>query len=99
MKHNPALIYELARSFDGREDVVCGVVSEGLGRAFLERQPKAAALQLFDFQPYSRLSEVLAAADVLVAVIEPDASRFSVPSKGAVLHRGWAADSVGIAGR
>ena len=81
MKHNPELIYELARSFDKHSEVVCGVVSEGLGRAFLERKPKAAALRLFDFQPYSSLPEVLATADVLVAVIEPEASRFSVPSK------------------
>jgi len=81
MKHNPELIYELARSFDKHSEVVCGVVSEGLGRAFLERKPKAAALRLFDFQPYSCLPEVLATADVLVAVIEPEASRFSVPSK------------------
>jgi glycosyltransferase involved in cell wall biosynthesis len=81
MKHNPELIYELARSFDNRSDVVCGVVSEGLGRAFLDRKPKTAALQLFDFQPYCCLSEVLATADVLLAVIEPEASRFSVPSK------------------
>jgi colanic acid biosynthesis glycosyl transferase WcaI len=81
MKHNPDLIYELARSFDERCDATCGVVSEGLGRKFLEGKPNTAALRLFDFQPYSCLSEVLATADVLVAVIEPDASRFSVPSK------------------
>jgi len=81
MKHNPALLYQLARSFGKHCGVVCGVVSEGLGRAFLERKPKAAALRLFDFQPYSCLPEVLATADVLVAVIEPEASRFSVPSK------------------
>jgi colanic acid biosynthesis glycosyl transferase WcaI len=81
LKHNPALIYELARSFESDPEVVCGVVSEGLGRDFLERKPQVPALRLFDFQPYSCLSEVLAAADVLVAVIEPDASRFSVPSK------------------
>jgi glycosyltransferase involved in cell wall biosynthesis len=81
LKHNPALVYELARSFDHDPEVVCAVVSEGLGRDFLERKPAAPALRLFDFQPYSSLSELLSAADVLVAVIEPDASRFSVPSK------------------
>jgi colanic acid biosynthesis glycosyl transferase WcaI len=81
LKHNPALIYELARSFDHDPGIVCAVVSEGLGRDFLERKPPAPALRLFDFQPYFCLSELLAAADVLVAVIEPEASRFSVPSK------------------
>ena len=38
-------------------------------------------LVLLDFQPYSDLPAVLGSADVLVAVLEPDASRFSVPSK------------------
>ena len=36
---------------------------------------------LLDFQPYADLPEVMASADVLVAILEPDASRFSVPSK------------------
>jgi glycosyltransferase involved in cell wall biosynthesis len=34
-----------------------------------------------DFQPYDALPNVLASADVLVAVLEPDAGRYSVPSK------------------
>ncbi|HEX4434141.1 MAG TPA: hypothetical protein VH012_04890, partial [Acidimicrobiales bacterium] len=34
-----------------------------------------------DVQPYEDLPAVMASADVLVAVLEPDASRFSVPSK------------------
>ena len=36
---------------------------------------------LLDFQPYEDLPNVMASADVLVAILEPDASRFSVPSK------------------
>ena len=36
---------------------------------------------LLDFQPYEDLPAVMASADVLLAVLEPDASRFSVPSK------------------
>ena len=38
-------------------------------------------LVLLDYQPYESLPDVLASADVLVAVLEPDAGRFSVPSK------------------
>jgi glycosyltransferase involved in cell wall biosynthesis len=34
-----------------------------------------------DFQPNDELPDVLASGDVLVALLEPDASRFSVPSK------------------
>ena len=45
-----------------------------------------ASLQLLPFQPFSYLPEVLAAADVLVAVLEPDAGIFSVPSKVLTYH-------------
>ena len=33
------------------------------------------------FQPFDQLSEVLASADVLLVILEPDAGVFSVPSK------------------
>jgi colanic acid biosynthesis glycosyl transferase WcaI len=60
------------------------VVSEGRGRDWLEawkHEESADNLVLLDFQAYSDLPSVLASADILVAVLEPDASRFSVPSK------------------
>ena len=36
---------------------------------------------LLPFQPYERLSEVLASGDALVVLLEKDAGEFSVPSK------------------
>ncbi len=62
------------------------MISEGKGRDWLEewkRDRGAAAdnLVLLDFQPYADLPAVMGSADVLMAVLEPDASRFSVPSK------------------
>ena len=36
---------------------------------------------LLDYQPYEQLPDMLASADVLVVVLERDASRYSVPSK------------------
>ena len=60
------------------------MVSEGKGRDWLEdwqREQRADNLVLLDFQPYEDLPDVMATADVLVAILEPDASRFSVPSK------------------
>ena len=36
---------------------------------------------ILPFQPFDRLSEVLATADVLLAILEPDAGAYSVPSK------------------
>ena len=58
------------------------VVSEGPGADWLaEHASPDDALRLLPYQPYERLPEVLASADVLVAVLEPDAGAFSVPSK------------------
>jgi len=84
LKHNPALLVALARRV--RElgtDVHLVVVTEGPTVEVL----RAAAdhgevpLTVLPFQPYDRLSEVLASGDVLVVLLEPDASEFSVPSK------------------
>lgn len=84
LKHNPALLVALAsRVRELGTDVHLVVVTEG---PTVEVLGKAAAadrvpLTLLPFQPYERLSEVLAAGDVLIVLLEPDASEFSVPSK------------------
>ena len=36
---------------------------------------------MLPFQPYERLSEVIGAADVLIALLDPEAGAFAVPSK------------------
>lgn len=80
-KHDPSLLLELAR-WAGSRDVVALVVSEGPGADWLADHLAAEdALRLLPYQPYERLPEVLASADVLVAVLEPEAGAFSVPSK------------------
>jgi colanic acid biosynthesis glycosyl transferase WcaI len=79
LKHRPDLIYALARELTGNARVV--VVSEGVGRQYLENQPQLSNLTLLDFQPYERLPEMLASADVLLATLEVDAGAFAVPSK------------------
>jgi glycosyltransferase involved in cell wall biosynthesis len=80
-KHDPSLLLELARWASGNESVVA-VVSEGPGSDWLAREGAGErGLLLLPYQPYERLPEVLASADVLVALLEPDAGSFSVPSK------------------
>jgi glycosyltransferase involved in cell wall biosynthesis len=84
LKHNPRLLLELAMRLGLQEDVRVVVVSEGLGSEWLREQAqtvKAENLVLLGVQPYDRFPEVLASGDVLVAVLEPDAGVFSVPSK------------------
>lgn len=84
LKHNPRLLLELATRLRRKEDVRVVVVSQGPGSDWLREKAqtvKAENLVLLGVQPYDRLPEVLATGDILVAVLEPDAGVFSVPSK------------------
>lgn len=81
LKHNPDLLLQLALS---RPDILVLVVSQGKGADWLsDRKDEMIVpnLRVLGFQPFERLPEVLSAADVLVAVLEPEADVFSVPSK------------------
>ncbi len=84
MKHDPALLVGLAERLRQRDDVCVVVVSEGTGADWLReqaaRRPDLPLLHL-GFEPFERLAEVLATADVLLALLEPEAGVFSVPSK------------------
>ena len=85
LKHDPSILAELATGLrDSHPGARVVVVSEGKGRDWLEThkaQGDAGNVVLLDFQPYEDLPEMMASADLLVAILEPDASKFSVPSK------------------
>jgi glycosyltransferase involved in cell wall biosynthesis len=84
MKHNPALLLELARMLDRDSSGELVVVSEGAGVEWLTQQAAHEglhALHCLGFQPFESLPDVLGSADVLVAILEPEAGVFSVPSK------------------
>jgi glycosyltransferase involved in cell wall biosynthesis len=57
------------------------VITDGIGRDYLDRMPPLENLRILPFQPYEKLPEVLASADVLLATLEADAGQFAVPSK------------------
>lgn len=79
-KHNPDLILDLAETIRG--DVL--VFSEGDGADYLKAEAARrglANLQVSQWLPFDELPSALAAADVLLVVLEADAGRFSVPSK------------------
>jgi colanic acid biosynthesis glycosyl transferase WcaI len=82
LKHRPELLFELAAQHVDDAEVV--VISEGLGatrlRQMLAERP-LPNLRLLPFQPFDRYPDILGAADVLVALLEPTAGTFSVPSK------------------
>jgi glycosyltransferase involved in cell wall biosynthesis len=89
MKHNPDLLRQLALCFHGDPAVHVVVISEGPGAEYLQRakmEQHLANLTLLPFQPFCEMPEVLASADVLVAVLESDAGVFSVPSKVLSYH-------------
>jgi glycosyltransferase involved in cell wall biosynthesis len=81
LKHNPYLLLQLAVKNPETRVVV---ISQGLGAEWLaknKREQEVSNLEILPFQPYERLPEVLASGDILVAILEPDADIFSVPSK------------------
>jgi colanic acid biosynthesis glycosyl transferase WcaI len=83
LKHDPGQLLELARS-PALADCSVVVVSEGPGREWLAARQdtvEPGRLVLRDYVPFPQLPEVLASADVLLGILEPVASRFSVPSK------------------
>ena len=84
LKHNPGLLSDLAKSFSNDPDVRMVVISNGIGRDWLEAKKKADGLDnllLFDFVPFEIVPDCLGAADVQVAILEPHAGVLSVPSK------------------
>jgi len=86
LKHNPALLSRAAAHYQAqkRDDIAVVVATQGLGADFLRKEVEMRGirnLKVLPWQPYERLPEVLSSADILTAIIEPDAGLFSVPSK------------------
>jgi glycosyltransferase involved in cell wall biosynthesis len=84
MKHNPDLLLQLALRYREVPDVRVVVLSQGLGADWLRAQRENRQvdnLLILGYEPFERMPQVMAAAQVLVAVLERDAGVFSVPSK------------------
>ncbi len=82
LKHDPGVFLALASGLVDDDDVRVVVISEGLGADWLrERAADHPNLVLLPFQPFDAMSQVLASGDILMAVLEPEAGIFSVPSK------------------
>ncbi|WP_022854406.1 glycosyltransferase family 4 protein [Thermodesulfatator atlanticus] len=89
IKHNPELLLKLAEAFKENKRIKVVVISEGLGAEWLKEKKKEKSLDnlfIMKFQPFEVLPQVLASADVLVAILEADAGIFSVPSKVLTYH-------------
>jgi len=83
LKHRPDLLLHLADNTEFKKlGGVVVVVSQGQGRELLERPSNIREnIVLKDFLTIPELGQLFADASVLLAVLEPEASNFSVPSK------------------
>jgi len=82
LKHNPEFLVQLAGLRLPNVKIV--VVAQGVGVDHLKQKQqelKLDQLLILPLQPIESLSDMLASADVLVAVIEEDAGKFYAPSK------------------
>lgn len=83
-KHNIEMIAAAAERMRQRSDVKFVVVSEGWKatqlRALITRM-SLDNVEILPFQRYEQYSEVLGAADILIAFVDGDAGGYSVPSK------------------
>ena len=84
MKHNPALILAVAETLRARQATQIVVASEGPGADWLRHEAEMrglTGLKVLGFQPFDKYPDMLGSADVLLAILEPDAGAFCVPSK------------------
>ncbi len=82
LKHNPLLLVELSRLVQ-RElpGSVLVVISEGEAADLVRSSTREDEVRVLPFQPFEDLPDVLGTADVLVTLLQPSASTYSVPSK------------------
>jgi glycosyltransferase involved in cell wall biosynthesis len=85
LKHNPEVLWRMAcRLREEAPSARLVVISQGAGRDWLQQQlaeTPTEQLLLLDYQPYAELPDVLASADILIAILESEAGQYSVPSK------------------
>jgi putative colanic acid biosynthesis glycosyltransferase WcaI len=81
---NPSLLIQLAERLKDRSGALILVVSEGRGADEVAHQATSRGLvnlRVLPFQPYEHYSDVLASADVLLAMVSAQGSTLYVPSK------------------
>jgi hypothetical protein len=84
LKHDPALLLQLAEALRSRPQALIVVTSEGPSADAVQKDAAAMKLQnirVLPFQPFETYADVLGSADVLIGILQADAGRFSVPSK------------------
>jgi colanic acid biosynthesis glycosyl transferase WcaI len=83
LKHNPAILLDLARA-GAAVALRVVVVSEGQAAEWLEQAAKESGvdnLTVLPFQPMKLYPQLLGTGDILLAILGAEAAAFSVPSK------------------
>jgi colanic acid biosynthesis glycosyl transferase WcaI len=84
LKHNPAILLDLARA-GAASALQVVVVSEGKAAQWLEqahaRKRAVDNLTVLPFQPMKLYPQILGTGDILLAILGAEAAAFSVPSK------------------
>ena len=79
LKHNPQIITNIAAKNNNIEILVIGT---GTGFQQLEKMKNIPSnIKLLPLQPFKKMNHILNSADALLAILNDDASKFSVPSK------------------
>lgn len=84
LKHDVTKILAVAQAMLERPNAVLIVTSEGFSADWLAGEVRRLGLtnvRVLPFQPFEAYPDVLGSADVLIAILERDAGKFSVPSK------------------
>ena len=79
LKHNPQIITNIAAKNKNIEILVIGT---GTGFQQLEKMKNIPSnIKLLPLQPFEKMNHILNSADALLAILNEEASKFSVPSK------------------
>jgi glycosyltransferase involved in cell wall biosynthesis len=84
LKHNPYVFLKLSKALGDMNDVIIVVITEGIGAEIIDDFTKKYDLKniiRLPYQPFERMAQVLSSSDVLIAILEENASVYSVPSK------------------
>jgi glycosyltransferase involved in cell wall biosynthesis len=89
MKHNPAVLLQLARQYKNNIDTIIVIISEGPGAEWLKiavAKERLNNVRFFNYVDFEELPFVLSSADVFIAILEKDAGAYCVPSKVLTYH-------------